>query len=529
MADPSDVMRRFFAALSTGDFGAIGEFFGDDSVWQVSNVARRHPSQRGRQAIIEDFLRPVREGLFEPGDPKIEVVRMMADGDWVATEAIGRGTLRNGKAYENSYVFVAQVRGERVQFLREYMDTAYAFEVSRGASPEEDRLPTPPGHERGWGGGGMSDETPTGIVSDATPAADGDLRARLIADIRSRREEFEAAGDRAEDLRTLPPETVGTLRDLGAFWLKTPEELGGTPLHPVEFCDVIEELAYADTSTAWACIIGNGCAGMVAGWLPEAGVRRVFPPGGPLPIVAGQPQPRGTGRAVEGGYVVSGRWSFASGILHSGWVMGAFRLDSGGHRMLVFVIPKDQAEVIDNWHVAGLQGTGSLDFSVNDVFVPEEQTYDLTARAVRGGDLFRQELHLLVSNEVPPLCAGLARRALDDMTELASHTARFRGGATLSERAVFHKELGRAEVKVKAARLLHRDAVAAASVFAVETCAEVVTDLFRYGGGRVLMLSNPMQRHLRNALAARQHLAVTEEHYETAGRERIQAAKSRLD
>jgi indole-3-acetate monooxygenase len=182
--------------------------------------------------------------------------------------------------------------------------------------------------------------------------------------------------------------------------------------------------------------------------------------------------------------------------------------------------------------------------------VPEEQTYDLTARAVRGGDLFRQELHLLVSNEVPPLCVGLARRALDDMTELASHTARFRGGATLSERAVFHKELGRAEVKVKAARLLHRDAVAtayeaaragngaapgprtavaAASVFAVETAAEVVSDLFRYGGGRVLALSNPMQRHLRNALAARQHLAVTEEHYETAGRERIQAAKSRLD
>jgi alkylation response protein AidB-like acyl-CoA dehydrogenase len=380
-------------------------------------------------------------------------------------------------------------------------------------------------------------------------AADGDLRGRLIADIRSRREEFEDAGERAEELRTLPPDTVGTLRDLGAFWLKTPEELGGTPLHPVEFCDVIEELAYADTSTAWACIIGNGCAGMVAGWLPEAGVRRVFPPGGPLPIVAGQPQPRGTGRAVEGGYVVSGRWSFASGILHSGWVMGAFRLESGGHRMLVFVIPKDQAEVIDNWHVAGLQGTGSPDFSVNDVFVPEDQTYDVTARAVRGGDLFRQELHLLVSNEVPPLCVGLARRALDDMTELASHTARFRGGATLSERAVFHKELGRAEAKLKAARLLHRDAVAtayeaartgngaasgprtavaAASVFAVETCAEVVTDLFRYGGGRVLMLSNPMQRHLRNALAARQHLAVTEEHYETAGRERIQSAKSRL-
>jgi alkylation response protein AidB-like acyl-CoA dehydrogenase len=64
-------------------------------------------------------------------------------------------------------------------------------------------------------------------------------------------------------------------------------------------------------------------------------------------------------------------------------------------------------------------------------------------------------------------------------------------------------------------------AVTTASVFAVETCTEIVVDLFRYGGGRVLALSNPMQRHLRNILAARQHLALSEEHYEAAGRLRI--------
>ena len=386
-------------------------------------------------------------------------------------------------------------------------------------------------------------------VTGGTPAGDGDVRGRLLSGIQSRRREFEAAGERAEELRTLPPDAVETLRGMGAFWLKTPGELGGTPLHPLEFCDVIEDMAYADVSTAWACMIGNGCAGMAAGWLPDAGVRRVFPPGGPLPIVAGQPQPRGTGRVAEGGYLVSGRWSFASGIVHSGWVIGAFRLDSDSDRMLVFVIPKDEVEVIDNWRVAGLQGTGSLDFSADDVFVPQEQTYSPTAGAVRGGDLFRQEVHLFVSNEVPPLCVGMARRALDDMTELASHTARFAGGATLGERAVFLKELGRAEVKIRAARLVHREAVqtafeaalagngaaegpriaaAAASVFAVETCAEVISDLFRYGGGRVLALSSPMQRHLRNALAARQHVAVSEEFYELAGRERIQSSKLTL-
>ncbi len=134
MADaPKDVLRRFFATLSTGDFAAIGEFFDDNSVWMVNDVARGFPSERGRRAIIEDFLQPVREGLFEPGDPKVEVVRVIGEGDWVVAETIARGKLRNGNTYENSYVFVAQISGDQVKFLREYMDTAYAHDVSAGS------------------------------------------------------------------------------------------------------------------------------------------------------------------------------------------------------------------------------------------------------------------------------------------------------------------------------------------------------------------------------------------------------------
>jgi indole-3-acetate monooxygenase len=384
-----------------------------------------------------------------------------------------------------------------------------------------------------------------GLAGAGTVRRDG-----LLAGIRTHREEFEAAGERSEELRTLPPDAVETLRDMGVFWLKTPAELGGSELSPVEFCDVIEALAYADSSTAWAAMIGAGCGGLAGGWLPDAGARRVFAPDQPLPVIAGQLQPRGTGRPVQGGYVVSGRWSFASGIVHASWLIGAFRAqagpeDPGGERMVVFVLPKEQAEVIDNWRVAGLQGTGSLDFRVQNMLVPDEMTYDLGAAAVRGGSLFRLGMPAFVSNEVPPLCIGMARRALDDITDLAGHTARFPGGPTLSKRAVFLSELGRAEARISAARLLHRDAMAAAfqtaqagnvppqaqqtavtvaSVFAVETCAEVVSDLFRYGGGRVLSLSSPMQRHLRNSLAARQHVAVSEEFYEAAGRERIEAA-----
>ena len=146
------------------------------------------------------------------------------------------------------------------------------------------------------------------------------LRDELLAGIRSHREQFESAGDRAEELRTLPHDAVATLRELGLFWLKTPAELGGTPLSPVEFSEVIEELAYIDTSTAWAAMIGAGCNGLAGGWLPEAGARRIFgaaadadtaapgPGGRGLPVIAGQLAPRGTGSPTAGGYLGHGRW-----------------------------------------------------------------------------------------------------------------------------------------------------------------------------------------------------------------------------
>jgi ketosteroid isomerase-like protein len=131
--NPKDVVRRFFDTLGTGDFAAIGEFFTDESVWQVNDVARGLPAQHGRKGIIDDFLQPIREGLFEPGDPKIEIRRLIGEGDWVVAETTGRGQLLNGNHYENEYVFVIQVAGDTVRFLREYMDSDYAHSISAGA------------------------------------------------------------------------------------------------------------------------------------------------------------------------------------------------------------------------------------------------------------------------------------------------------------------------------------------------------------------------------------------------------------
>jgi indole-3-acetate monooxygenase len=368
------------------------------------------------------------------------------------------------------------------------------------------------------------------------------IRAELLAEIRRRRGEFEAAGDLAEERRNLPADTMATLRELGAFWLKTPAELGGTPLDPLDFCDVLEEFAYTDTAVGWAVMVGNGGTGTAGGWLPDAGARQVFGVGGPRPLVVGTPGPRGTGRPVAGGHVVSGRWSFASGCDHADWLIGGFRETGAGGRLMVAIVPRERAEIIDNWRVAGLRGTGSFDFRLEEVFVPAELTFERAASACRGGALFNVEAHVFLSNELPPLMVGMARRALEEMIGLADRTARFPGGPAVAERAVFHEVLGRAEASIRAARAVHRDAVTstwaaahagtqhsvsdqialtAASVFAAETCTDVISDLFRYGGGRLLARSELMQRLLRDVLAARQHIGLSEEAYERAGRERL--------
>ena len=158
---------------------------------------------------------------------------------------------------------------------------------------------------------------------------------------------------------------------------------------------------------------------------------------------------------------------------------------------MVAIVPREQATVIDNWQVAGLRGSGSFDFRLDEVFVPAELTFERAASACRGGALFNVEAHVFLSNELPPLMIGMARRALDEMAGLAGQ-ARLPGGPSLADRPVFHAELGRAQTRLRAARAAHREAVQAtwaaalagavpprmhtdltvASVFAAETCAD---------------------------------------------------------
>jgi len=122
------LVRQFFATLSTGELEALRPLLHEDASWEAT--ARSIPGAGityGRDKIIDEFLAPVR-GLFEPGDPKVNVLRIFSKERWVAAETEGVGMLANGKEYHNRYAWIIEIRDDKIYALREYMDSAYVLE-----------------------------------------------------------------------------------------------------------------------------------------------------------------------------------------------------------------------------------------------------------------------------------------------------------------------------------------------------------------------------------------------------------------
>jgi ketosteroid isomerase-like protein len=121
------LVRSFFETLSSGDLERVAEFFDERTTWSMAWVTNDLPgagTHVGVQGIIGEFLGPVR-GMFEPGDPKVELTNVVAQGSWVAVEARGKGRFRNGTPYDNLYTFFLEIDGEKIRTMREYMDSYY--------------------------------------------------------------------------------------------------------------------------------------------------------------------------------------------------------------------------------------------------------------------------------------------------------------------------------------------------------------------------------------------------------------------
>jgi alkylation response protein AidB-like acyl-CoA dehydrogenase len=374
------------------------------------------------------------------------------------------------------------------------------------------------------------------------PTSREEKRQALLAAVEGVRETLVAGANEAEANATLPPTTVQALDDAGLFAMKLPAVLGGAEADLVTQLEILEAVSYIDTSAGWCLLIGASAVAGLGAFLADEALAQVFV-GRHVPRVAGAFMPSGQAVPVDGGYRVSGRWAFASGIRHAQWVTATARVvrtSATAPTLRRMVMPVTAVQIHDNWQVMGLQGTGSCDFSATDLFVPECFSWDVQqARPQRGGPLYRLGMPAFVTNEHVAFALGVGRRALDALLDLAQAKQRGYGQqSTLATRPAVHRLLGESDLRLRAARTLAIESYEKAwatvcagqtltprlqaelrsvATFATDVAVEVTTQAFRYSGGTALYSTSVLQRCLRDINAAAQHLMVSEAAYENYG------------
>src|SRR5215510_2885282 len=214
--------------------------------------------------------------------------------------------------------------------------------------------------------------------------ADTDLRERAKAVARIA-DEHAAFGDK--EGRLAEP-VVEALHREGIFGMWVPTSVhGGAELDPVSSIGVIENLAYGDPSAGWVLMAAALAIGTGAAFLDDAAVAELFGKDR-LPVIAGQGTRPGKAIPTNNGFTLSGSWSFASGIKH-GTHIHTLGVIEGTGEARIFVLPVERATLIDNWDVLGLRATGSIDYRIENVFVPEAFThFAVTEMPKRGGSLY---------------------------------------------------------------------------------------------------------------------------------------------
>ena len=212
--------------------------------------------------------------------------------------------------------------------------------------------------------------------------------AEVLSRIEDIRPALTEAIPRIETARCLPSDVVDALRGTGAFSMVMPRARGGPELDPIEQFHVVEALARIDASIGWCVMIGSDSGYYSAFVDPDVAIE-LWPS---LDLVtAGWIAPGGQGEVTDGGYRLSGRWSFGSGCQHADVFVGGFLVSDAGvprfgpdgrPELRVAVFDPSAVEIHDTWHTTGLAGSGSTDYSVTDLMVPFEHTFSLLGDAV---------------------------------------------------------------------------------------------------------------------------------------------------
>ena len=348
-----------------------------------------------------------------------------------------------------------------------------------------------------------------------------------------------ATREEADANRNTSPQVVEALADAGLLQMYLPRSLGGPELPPLAAFCAIEELSRADGSVGWCAMIATLISQFTA-WLRPSVARSIA--GVPADLRgAGSLRPLGQARAVDGGYRISGRWNFASGIGYANWLYCTCRVVDGDMACKPLLraawIPSKAAKVIDTWSVVGLRGTGSNDFLVDDCFVERAYTMSFAEPPFECGALYSPRLFFVTLWVVTAANAlGIARGAIDTFIDLAGQISTS-SSVPLRDRPAVQSGVAEAEAILGAARAFVVDAVGAAwdaasgsdpglavararlaITHSIHEAVRAVDLVFHAAGTNALYNSNALERHWRDVHAVVQHNAAFHAHYESAGK-----------
>ena len=348
---------------------------------------------------------------------------------------------------------------------------------------------------------------------------------QVLDEVRQRRDEFDAGSH-------VPRDMIERFKQVGIFRAATPKCFGGDALAPALFLQMIERISEADGSAGWVASFGS--AGVYLAALPHETLAEIYADSPDL-VFAGGLFPLQPAEAVDGGWQVNGTWKFASGC--KGADLLGVGIGAAGGKPRTAVFRADQVEIIENWDVVGLKGTGSHDLRVTDKHVDERWTFIRGGAATIDESLFRYPSIAYAAQVLAVVNLGLARAALDEVSRMAAGSG-ITGAPKMADRAYVRIEIAKAEAQLAAARGFFYNAteqvwnsilagnpvtpeqtslLRLSAIHVSQAGAAVVQSAYSLAGTTAIYLRHPLQRYLRDSLVVTQHAFLSEGLYDGAG------------
>jgi alkylation response protein AidB-like acyl-CoA dehydrogenase len=351
--------------------------------------------------------------------------------------------------------------------------------------------------------------------------------------------------DDGERERRLSRPVLDALREAGLLRMMIPRSFGGLETDPVTRTLVVEEIGRHDSAAAWTLENPLDWAFFCAR-LPDEGAEEIYSGGADVLIAAQFGRPL-QAISADGGYRISGRAPFVSNCLDADWISSTVLVDpdqnpDGEPEMRMVYFPKEKCEIIDTWDVMGMRGTGSNDITVDNVFVPKSRTFPMVPEFEPGshyqGPLYRLPLCGVTATGIPTPMLGVARRAVDTVTELARTKSPVASSGLLKERSSAQVQLGKAEAVLRSGRLLLLDTVdeawqrcingephsleqkadlLLAGSHAMSSAVQAVELACNIAGTTAFRVTNPLERCFRDVQTMRHHAFASEARYGTFG------------